>query len=130
MGTDRAAGRRIGPGGPRGAPPPDIRHHLPDAGKSTMTEALALRTHDQRGRRHRMAKGRAQVDGVGLDGDGEGTRHLRQLHRAAVQLLPFGFARGTAGDPDATFVINLVDTPATPTSPRTPTGTDVPSTRR
>ena len=68
----------------------------PDAGKSTLTEALALHAQviEEAGAVHGKA-GRGAVSR--LDGDGEGPRHLHHLRRAAVRL--------------PRRVINLLDTP-------------------
>ena len=69
----------------------------PDAGKSTMTEALALHAQviGEAGAVH--GKGGRRGRGVRLDGDGARTRHLDHLGRAPVRV--------------PGLVINLLDTP-------------------
>ena len=81
-GTDTAAGRDVRREAARRRTFAVISH--PDAGKSTLTEALALHAWviSEAGAVH--GKSGRRGHGVGLDGDGEGARHLHHLGRAAV----------------------------------------------
>jgi peptide chain release factor 3 len=91
----------------------------PDAGKSTMTEALALhaRMISEAGAIHGKAGRKSTVS------DWMEMEKARGISVSSTALQfnysPSGSPAAPPADPDATFVINLVDTRI---SPRTPTG--------
>ena len=84
-GSAVAIGDGIGVRG--GRTPPHVRRHQPSRRGQVDADrgAVAARAGDRPGRRG-ARQGRAALDGVGLDGDGAGARHLHQLVGAAVHL--------------------------------------------
>ena len=88
----------------------------PDAGKSTLTEALALhaRVITEAGAVHGKAGRRSTVS------------DWMEMEKARGISITSAALQFSYDD----HVINLVDTPATPTSPRTPTACSPPWTRR
>ena len=96
----------------------DLRRHQPPRRRQVDAHrgARAARPRDRPGRRG-ARQGRPPRHGVGLDGHGEGPRHLHHLGGAAVRV-------------PATPSSTCSTPPATPTSPRTPTGCSPRSTPR
>lgn len=88
----------------------------PDAGKSTLTEALAL--HAQVISEAGAVHGKGGRKGVVSD-----WLEMEKARGISITSAALQFAYGDT-------VINLLDTPATPTSPRTPTGCSQLSTAR
>ena len=117
--SDRAAAHRLSAEAGRRRTFAVISH--PDAGKSTLTEALVLhaRAITEAGAIHGKAGRRSTVSDW---------MEMEEARGISITSTALQFPYHSADGRDC--VINLLDTPATPTSPKTPIGSSVPSTAR